>query len=219
MSKKKKAEKKTGKKTVMIIKGDLSRKSAEALQSAIFADFDSADKNLIAGARKLHAFILGNGWRALGYESMTAWRIQEVDARKFYGLKNVMKLLEAGVPPERVERMKLTNIDTLVRSLPPKDWKDEKILTLAEGPVQIFSEVAEKKSAEEGMHVESLERRGFSLPKSLIDNWDLALKVAELVDGCQSLDRRVEAIIGIYLNSQSREEGLSRLQLYQSIAS
>jgi hypothetical protein len=193
----------------------LSETEAAKLQKTIIAHFNSADQNLIAAAVGLKEFKEGKGWEALGYSTMSEWREKEMQFGKFYSLTNVMKLLDAGVSQERIEKMPLTNVDTLTRKLPESKWTDDSILTLAEGPIKEFDKVASKKSEEIGMHVEDLERRGFKVSKSVADNWDLALRIAETVDGCTVFEKRIEAIVSNYINAESEIEGKSKLQVYE----
>lgn len=193
----------------------LSKADAQKLQDSMIAHFEAADQNLIAAALDLAQFKGGEGWLALGYDSMTLWREEEMRFSEFYNLTNVMKLLDAGVAPERIEKLKLTNINKLVRKLPESKWTDEKTLELAEGPIGVFKAKVDEQSEKIGMHVEALERRGFQVSKSVADSWDLALKVAEMVDGCGPMEKRVEAIVANYLNAESETPGRSRLQLYE----
>jgi hypothetical protein len=192
---------------------------AKRLRDGIIQDFKTAGASLVSAAIKLDAIVRGQGWKALGYATMTEWRTAELNFSEFFRLRNTMKLLEVGVPPAQVEKMKLTNIDTLVRQLPERDWKDTKwIAAAAEMPVSEFESRAKAEAIDVGTIQEEIERRGFAGPKSLIEQWDMALRVAEAVDGAAGLEARVEAIVACYLNSDSQAPGKTKLQRYHEIA-
>jgi len=196
----------------------LSKSEATKLRDGMLDDFKAAGSRLIAAAIKLDQIVRGQGWKALGYETMTEWREAEIKHSEFYTLRNTTRLLEQGVPPTRVEKMKLTNIDTLVRQLPSSEWAKETWLkAAAELPIKQFEAKAMGEAVERGTAQEEIERRGFAGPTSLIKQWDLALKVAETVDGAKRLEDRVEAIIATYLNSDSQQKGKSKLQRYQEV--
>ena len=105
-------------------------------------------------------------------------------------------------------------MNALTRQLPESQWKDDKILDAAAGPVAAFEKRVTKKSEDMGQHVEEEIPRGFKIPKTVADNWDLALKVAMVVDACATMDKRVEIILATYLNSASEVPDKSRLQLF-----
>lgn len=192
----------------------LSEPEAAKLQDTIIKHFKSADQNLVAAAIGLKEFKEGKGWEALGYTTMSEWREKEMQFGKFYSLTNVMKLLDAGVSQERIEKMPLTNVDTLTRKLPPSKWTDDTVLKSAEGPIKEFEAKVTKQSEEIGMHVEDLEKRGFKVSKSIAESFDLALNVAEHVDGCKHIEKKIEAIVSNYLNAESETEGMSKQQVY-----
>jgi len=132
----------------------------------------------------------------------------------------VLKLLSEGVPTEKIERMRITNVNTMARALPPAEWKkpvwQEAAATL---PTKEFTVKAHKVSDDLGQHVEILERRGFRVAKSIAENWDLALRIAEALDGAESMERRIEAIVSNYLNSPSEAPGKNKLQAYEAMNS
>jgi hypothetical protein len=192
---------------------------ARQLRDGIIQDFKSAEGSLVAAAIKLDAFTRGVGWKALGYETMTEWRETEIKSTEFFRLRNVNRLLEAGVPVASVEKMKLTNIDVLVRQLPEKEWKKaDWQKAAAELPVADFEKRATAEAEDFGTIQEQIERRGFAGPTSLIEQWDLALKVAEAVEGAQKLEARIETIVACYLNSDSQTEGRTKLQRYHELS-
>jgi len=218
MSPKKKPAKKAAKKVTAIVKAEpsvLTKTQATELQNGIIADFQSAERSIVAAAVKYEKFVNGKGWVALGFKGLTEWREAKVPFSEFQNARNASKLLRAGVPAEQVDKMKLTNINTMARSLPQSSWLDPKIQTLAEGPIAEFAAVAGKESEAIGMHAEKDDVRGFKASASIIRNWDLALSIAKLVDGCKTGEQQVEALVANYLNGNSGEPGLSRLQLYQ----
>src|SRR5579885_1750422 len=191
---------------------------AKRLRDAIIADLRSAEGSLVSAAIRLAKFTKRQGWKALGYETMTEWREAEVRFAEFFRLRNVSKLLEQGVPAESVEKMKFSNIDMLARQLPPSEWKKpEWQKAAAEIPVAEFERRAKARAEDVGTVQEEIERRGFAGPRSLVEQYDLALKVAEAVDGAVRMEERIEIIVATYLNSDSRG-GKTRLQLYQDIA-
>lgn len=195
----------------------MSKPEAQKTQAGIIEDLKSADKSLVAAALKLGKFVTGKGWVALGYQNMTDWREKEIPFSDFYNLRNVQRLLAAGVPAERIERMPLTNINTMARQLPESELKKESwIQAAAELPVDSFAKQVKKRSEEIGMHVEDEVRRGFVVSKSLGDNWDKALKVAEAIEGATTIERRVEALVANYLTSPSPEAGKNKLQYYEA---
>jgi hypothetical protein len=193
----------------------LTKPQASALSEGMKADLSTAEDRIIAFAVKLKQFIGGKGWLALGYDGLTEYREAELSFSEFYNARAAIKLLDAGVSPDDVRKMKLSNMQTLVRQLPEAEWNDSKTIDLAQGPIAKFTEFAEKKSQEMGLAIERREPRGFNVPKSVADNWDLALRVAQFVDGCESLEQRIEAIVANYLNSESEVAGKSRLELYR----
>lgn len=196
----------------------LSKADATKLRDGMLEDFKAAGSRLVAAAVKLDKIVRGQGWKALGYDTMTDWRKAEVNFSEFYTLRNTSRLLEQGIPAARVEKMKLTNIDTLVRQLPPSEWAKETWLkAAAEMPIKQFEAKAIGEATERGTVQEEIERRGFAGPKSLIAQWDLALKVAETVDGARRLEDRVEAIVAAYLNANSQQPGKSKLQRYHEV--
>jgi hypothetical protein len=195
--------------------GDLTRPEASALSEAMKMDLASAEGNIIAFAIKLKRFIAGKGWLSLGYAGLTEYREAELSFSEFYNARAAVKLLDAGVSPDDVRRMKLSNMQTLVRQLPEAEWKDAKVIDLAQGPIATFTQFAEKKSQEMGLAIERREPRWFRVPKSVAENWDLALNVAQYVDGCETFEQRIEAIVASYLNSESEIPGKSRLELYR----
>lgn len=215
--KKKKAEKKAE-----IVKASqvapLCKADAVKLNSEIKSGFKSYMRERAKTAEKLNEFIVGKGWLALGYQNMTDWREKEIGEGEFYYLRNMLKLLSEGVPPSVAERIPITNINTMARTLTPKEWKDEKWQkAAAEMKTDEFQEKAQKSSDEEGRHVEILDHRGFSASRSIIKNWDLALRIAETLDGADTMERRVEAIVSNYLNSPSEKEGKNKLQAYEEL--
>lgn len=200
--------------------GQLSHKEAEALQGQIKEGFKLWERNVISTAAAVDKFRRGRGWIALGYQNMTEWREKEIGYADFYYLRNVQKLLEEGVPAEAVEKMRVTNINTMARTLPPKEWKKpEWQEAAAKMATDKFSEKAHGASDEMGQHVELQVARGFHVAKSVADNWDLALKVAEMIDGAESMERRIEAIVSNYLNSPSESAGKNKLQAYEAMDS
>jgi len=200
--------------------GQLSRAEAEKLQAKIVDDFRNWESSAILAAVDLDQFVRGKGWIALGYERMTDWREKEIPEADFYYLRNVLKLLSEGVPTEKIERMRITNVNTMARALPPAEWKkpvwQEAAATL---PTKEFTVKAHKVSDDLGQHVEILERRGFQVAKSIAENWDLALRIAEALDGAESMERRIEAIVSNYLNSPSEAPGKNKLQAYEAMNS
>lgn len=204
---------KPGPRSVIVL---LSAPEAQALEDGMKADLLSAEKSVIEFAKKLDVFVRGEGWKARGYKGLTEWREKEMPFSEFYNARNVMKLLAAGVPAERIEKIPLTNINTMARQLPPSQWKDETILYDAErSPVVEFENRAKARSNQLGMNVEDAVRRGFEVPKSLADNWDLSLRIAKMVDGCKEFEACIEAIVSTYLNSNSEIPDKTRLQVYQ----
>lgn len=194
----------------------MSRPEAQKIQAGIIEDLRSADQSLVSAALKLGRLVEGQGWRALGYKNMTDWREKEVPFSDFYNLRNVQRLLSAGVSAERIERMRLTNINTMVRQLPESKWKEESWQTAAEKlPVEKFAAQARETSEKIGMHVEELARRGFSLSASLAEKFDKALKVAEAIEGATTMEMRVEAIVANYLTSPSPMPWMNKLQYYE----
>jgi hypothetical protein len=195
----------------------LARPQAEALQKGIIQDLKAAESSVVAAAIKLEDFKRGRGWVALGFPGMTEWRKASIPESQFYNARSAMKLLDAGVPTEDVEKMPLTNINTMARSLPESDWKKPEVLRAAQGPIASFEQFATKRSDDVGMNVEELVGRGFRLPLGIAKNLDLALAVAETVDQLRGVDRRVEVILATYLNSASETPGRSRLQMYYDL--
>ena len=221
MSPKKPKAKKAAKKVTAIVKAGkldfpvLTKTQALELEKGIVGDFQSAEKSVVAASLKYEKFVNGKGWVALGFPGQTEWREARIPFAEFYNARAAMKLLKAGVPPEQVEKMKLTNINTMTRSLPQSSWLDPKIQTLAEGPIAEFAAVAGKESESIGMHVEREDVRGFKGSASLIKNWDLCISIAKLVDGCNTQEKQIEALVACYLNGNSGTPGMSRIQLYQ----
>lgn len=199
----------------------LSVAEAKALEEGMKADLLASERSIIAFAKKLDKFVRGEGWKVLAdkegkpYKGLTEWREAEMPFSEYYNARAVMKLLRAGVSADQVDKMQLTNINTMVRQLPPSQWKEEKILAAAEGPIASFGRQATKLSNEIGMNVEEQLSRSISGPKSLIDNWDLSLRIAGTIDGCKDFESKIEAIVSTYLNSNSEIPGKTRLQLYQ----
>lgn len=195
----------------------LSKSEAAKLRDGILEDIRSVEGRMIAAAIKLDKFVRGQGWTPLGYDSLSAWRDAEIETREFYNLRNVGRLLEAGIEPEAVEKMRLTNINTMVRSLPEKAWvQPEWKAAATELPVGAFEEKARKEAQKAGTEWEYSVRRGFALPKSLADKWDMALRVAEAVDGAARMDERIEAIVSCYLDSPSEMPGKSKQQAFEA---
>ena len=197
----------------------LDKAGAVALRDALLEDLHAAEHSLVAAALKLGKFRAGKGWLALGYETMTAWREREMNFSEFYKLAHVAWLLDAGVPAEAVEKMKLSNVDAMVRQLPEKLWLDpEWQLAAQELPVADFAARAEAEGEKIGTAIEAMQSRGFRAPLSLCERWDTALKVAEAVDGAVRMEQRVEAIVACYLDSDSAQPGKSRLQRFHESA-
>lgn len=220
--KKKKAAKQEKKEIVkssdVEARSQLSRKQAQELQEKIIASFQSWESAAIRMAIDLDKFVRGKGWVALGYQNMTDWREKEIPEADFYYLRNVQKLLAEGVPPEKVEAMRITNVNTMARALPAAEWKKtEWQEAAAKMPIREFTVKAHKVSDDLGQHVEALERRGFQAPKSITDNWDLALRIAEALDRADTMERRIEAIVSNYLNSPSEMAGKNKLQAYEAL--
>jgi hypothetical protein len=194
----------------------MSKSDAQKTQAEIISDLKSADHCLVSAALKLDKFVRGKGWVALGYKNMNDWREKEIDFADFYNLRNVQYLLAEGVPAEAIEKMPLTNINTMARQLPPSKWVEKSWQKAAiELPVARFTEQAQAAGEKIGMHVEVEVRRGFSVSKSIADNWDLALKVAELIEGANTMDARIDALAANYLTSPSPEAGKNKLQYYE----
>jgi len=173
----------------------LSKSQAKELEKGIVADITAAEGSVVAAAEKIEAFIRGKGWKVLGFTGMNEWRDERMNFSLFYNARNAAKLLAAGVPAATVERMKLTNINTLTRKLPESKWNDEKVLELAAGPVKEFDAKVSKQSNEIGMNVEDLVSRGFRVSVSLAESWDKAIRIARLVDGCKDIESCVEALV------------------------
>lgn len=192
----------------------LTKPQASALSEGMKADLSTAEDRIIAFALKLKQFIAGKGWSALGYSGLTEYREAELGFSEFYNATRVIKLLDAGVEPDDVREMRLTNIEKLVKYLPPSAWKDAKTIELAQGPIAPFARFVEEKSETMGMAVESDESRGFRVSRSVADKWDEALRVAKLIDGCETMEKMIETIVANYLNSESEVAGKSRLQVY-----
>lgn len=197
----------------------MTLREAEKTQAEIISDLKSADKSLVAAALKLDKFVRGKGWIVLGYRNMNDWREKEIPFSDFYNLRNVQYLLSEGVPAETIEKMPLTNINVMARQLPPSKWKDESWQKAAiELPIAKFSEQAHAAGEKIGMHVEDEVRRGFVVSKSLGDNWDKALKVADAIEGANTIERRIEALVANYLTSPSPEPGKNKLQYFESLS-
>lgn len=174
--------------------------------------------SLVEAAIQLDAFKKRRGWEALGYQSMTAWRTVELQASEFYTLRDVTKLLDAGVPSEIVNKMPVTNIQVLTRKLPPSAWKNKQWQQKAiDLPVATFERAATEASADIGMHVEEMQRRGFVLPVSLAEVWDDTLRAIEVLEGVRKMEQKIEMLLSEYLNGPSAMPGRSRLQRYQEI--
>jgi len=207
--------------TVEIVKADstkgialLSRAEAAELDAGIDKDMQSANKSLIAMAIKLDQFKAGQGWKALGFLTMNEWREKKMNFSTFYNATAAMKLLNAGVPAKQVESLSLTNMNEIVRKLPQNKWTDPEILKAATGSVATFEKIVTQKSDEICMHIEERGVRSFSAGKSSLEKWDLAMKIAESVEGCQDAETRVEAVCAAYINSASREVGKTKQDLY-----
>jgi hypothetical protein len=202
----------------LIARTKLTKPQAKNLRDEMIEDLRAAGDRLVRAAVKLDAFVKGKGWIPLGYKTMTEWREQEISSSEFYNLRYVNKLLVAGVPPEMVSNMKLTNIDVMVRELPQSAWLREEWQRKAiDMPVADFCAHVRAEAKEVGTVVEEMHRRGFIGPASLIKNWDLAMRVAESIDGANSMESRIDAIIANYLNSESGVAGKSKLQRYEEI--
>lgn len=204
---------------IEVSKGLLSKEEASVLRDGILDDFGDAGRSIISAAIKLRQFRMGKGWLALGYPTETEWREAEIPWQEFQNARAAIKMLDVGVEPEILERMKISNVHSMVKHLPEKKWLDPNIQAAAISETVANFDVQVRAKAETlGTLAEDWHARGWHGPASVVENWDLALKVAELVDGAKALDKRVDAIIATYLNSQSARPGLSRLQLYFEIA-
>lgn len=196
----------------------LCQKEAQQLQDKIVSGIHEFESSAIRLAIDLDKFIRGRGWVALGYGRMTDWREKEIPEAEFYYLRNVRRLLADGVPAEKIKAMKITNINTMARALPPEQWKNpEWQEAAAKMPTDKFFKKAHRSSDEIGWHVEVLERRGFQVSKSIAENWDVALRIAEAIDGANSMEHRVEAIVSNYLNSPSEIAFKNKLQAYEAL--
>ena len=204
----------------------LSESEAQKLEDGIVADFGAAENALVQAAIKLERFIRGRGWQALGFETLGEWKKDRVKHCQFYQLRRVQavfeKYLSDGIPESEAVRiigqMKLTNIETMATQLPPSEWtKSEWQKAAIEMPVADFERKAVAASEEAGMHVEEVFRRGFMLPRTLAEMWDQSLRVAEIVDGCEHIDAKVEAICGAYLHGAGKQPGTTRLQRYYQL--
>ncbi len=205
---------------ILVRRDALTRAEAQKLRDGIVEDFKAAEGRLVEAAIKLDKFVRGEGWVPLGYDTMTDWREKEMNFTQFYTLRHVLRLLEAGVSTDKIQRMSLTNIDTMVRQLPEARWKESAWQkAAADMPVTDFKAKAVAAAEEAGTVQEEIQRRGFPGPKSLVEKWDLALKVAETVDGARRIDERVDAIVSAYLNGQGGRPGKSRLQQYEELVS
>jgi hypothetical protein len=202
-----------GKKAVKPDEKLLPKVAARKISDELGKLFHAAEKSLVQAAILLDKFIRGQGWKALGYKTMTLWREKEIPFSDFYNYRNAMKLLEAGVPAEQVEKIPLTNMNVITRQLPESKWSDPKLLKAAEGPVKEFERQISEKESE--TKAEEILRRGFAGPKSLIEKWDLAMKVAEFIDHAEGQEAKIEAVVTEYLNGAYEEEGKSRLQAYE----
>lgn len=203
-----------------IVKRDkvLSKAEATKLQDGMTADLKAAEGRMVAAAIKLQQFRDGKGWQARGYTSETKWRIAEWNFTDFWNLRNVSRLLDAGVPAAAVEKMSITNQQAMTRYLPERCWTDKAWQQDAiEMPIADFESKAMGKANDAGLHPEALIRRGFAIPASLAEQWDLCLRVCETVDAAGPIDRRIDAIVSAYLNAPSAEPELSKLQLFYRI--
>lgn len=197
---------------------DLTKAQALKLEEGFLKDLTSAEQSLISAAIKLDSFVKGRGWTPLGFPTMTEWRIKKVPAAEFYNLRSVNKLIEAGVSPETVKQMRLTNMTEMTRKLPQSAWLDEAWQQDAiKLPVDTFEKKANQFAEESGQHIEEVQRRGFIGSLSLVETWDTAMKVAEIIDSAKSMESRVEAVLAEYLNSNSAVEGKSKLARYTEI--
>lgn len=196
----------------------LTKAEAQKLESGMREDFQAAEDRLVAAAIKLDKFVRGEGWKALGFAYLGEWRDARMNYTEFYQLRRVQKLLEAGVPEEKVEQMKLTNIEVMATQLTPAQWnKPEWQKAAIDLPVKDFEEKARTAAHEQGTEVEQVFRRGFVASQSAVEQWDESLRVAEAVDGATRMDNKLDAVCGTYLNSASKQPGKTRRQRYEEL--
>jgi len=92
----------------------LSEDEARRLSQEISYRLQRVASAITEAAYALKRFISGRGWIALGYRSLNAWREANIGEREYWNVRNAIRLLDAGVPPEAIARMPITSIQMIV---------------------------------------------------------------------------------------------------------
>lgn len=203
----------------------LSKEEAGKLRDGILDDLAQSASRQIEAALKFRRFVVGRGWEALGYESLTAWREAEVRFGEFYKLRRIAELIAAGVAEKDIRAIvaarRATNLDGLYQlyRVQPKLLTEGKWVEEARQlPIADFEAKVEKELVRRGAEPEATVPVSLGqLPTGVAEKLRLALKVAEEVDGAKNKAEAVEAIAANYLNAASDEPGKSKLQRYYEL--
>lgn len=141
-------------------------------------------------------------WKLLGYPSLDAWRkTTGIKHSTFYGALALAEKLQ-DIPVEKLQEVPQQNAYMLKR-LTPAQRRDPVLIEQAQSlPEKRFAEVVQKLAPD----VECLQRRGFTLPVSLWDQWDFGMRGCALKGGSESTEAKIELLLRTFLESPADDD-------------